>query len=143
MSNSVKVPIWYWIVAVVGLLWFLMDFSAFYMRVFALEQTLQSLPESQAALYRAIPSWVNVVFGLEVIGGLLGCIGLLLRKHWSRWLLLISLAGVLCQTCYVYFLSNSIQVMGTPAIVMPLVAIAITIALIWLAAKAGAAGWLS
>jgi hypothetical protein len=136
-----RVPVWYWLIAIVGLLWFLMDFSAFYMRVFGGESMLASMPEPQQELYRGMPSWVNIVFALEVFGGLLGCIGLLLKKRWAMWLLVLSLIGTLCQTCYVYFMSDAINVMGALAVVMPLVAIAIVCLLLWLAKTAVSRGW--
>ena len=138
-----KVPVWYWIIAVVGLLWFLMDFSAFYMRVFAADTAMASMPEAQQALYRGMPSWVNIVFALEVFGGLLGCIGLLLRKRWAIWLLGISMVGTLCQTLYVYFMSDAIDVMGSMAVVMPLVAIFIVCVLLFVGRTAAGRGWLS
>ncbi|MEM7258196.1 MAG: hypothetical protein AAF404_12505 [Pseudomonadota bacterium] len=141
-ENTRKVSVWFWIVAVLGLLWYLMDFSAFYMRVIAFEQSMASMPQAQQTLYSAMPSWVNGVFALEVFGGLLGCITLLLKRRWALVLLVISLLGVLCQTFYVYFLSDAIAVMGTPAIVMPLVAIAIACILIVVARKAATSGWL-
>ena len=90
-----------------------------------------------------MPSWVNAVFALEVAGGLLGCVGLLLRKRWALWLLCISLFGVLCQSVYVWFLSDAPRVMGAAAVVMPLVAIAITVILIVVCRRSVNSGWLS
>ena len=133
-----KPPVWYWLVSVIGLLWYLMDFSAFYMRVFS----LNSLPELQQSLYTTMPAWVNVVFALEVFGGLLGCIGLLLRKRWSLLLLCVSLLGVMAQSIYVWFLSDAVTVMGNAAVVMPLVAIVIASVLIVVCRHAIASRWL-
>lgn len=141
-KSVVKTPVWFWIVCIVGLLWYLMDLSAFYMRVIAAEQALASMPQAQQNLYRAMPSWVNMVFSLEVFGGLLGCIALLLKRRWAMVALLISLFGVLCQTFYVYFLSNAVEVMGAAAVIMPLVAIAIAVVLIMVTRIASANGWL-
>ena len=141
-NAQTKVPTWFWIVAVLGLLWFLMDFSAFYMRVFGAEAAFASMPEAQQALYRGMPAWVNIVFALEVFGGLLGCVGLLLKKRWAVWLLSISLIGTLCQTAYIFFLSDAVSVMGSMAIVMPLVAIFIVCALLFVARTATARGWI-
>jgi len=90
-NTFIKPPVWFWIVAVLGLLWFLMDASMFYMRVFNLEKALASMPETQQGLYTTMPAWVNIVFAAEVFGGLLGCIGLLLKKRWAIWLLILSL----------------------------------------------------
>jgi len=142
-NTFIRPPMWFWIVAAAGLLWFLMDASMFYMRTFNLEKALASMPEAQRSLYTNMPAWVNIVFAAEVIGGLLGCIGLLLRKRWALWLLILSLAGTLCQTAYIWFLSDAIDLMGAPAIVMPLVAIAIICILIAIAKIATDRRWIT
>ncbi len=141
-ANSIKPPIWYWIISIIGLLWFLMDLSAFFMRVLISKDGIQALPENQQHLYVNIPLWVNVVFAFEVFGGTIGCIGLLLRKNWALLLFAFSLTGVLCQTFYVYFLSDAIRSMGAPAVVMPLLAIAIGTVMLILARSAKSKSWL-
>ena len=139
-SNSV--PIWFWVISAIGLFWFLMDFMAFYMRVFTTEQTLEKMPEAQRALYQAMPSWVNIVFALEVFGGLLGCVMLLLRRKWATALLAISFIGVVCQSLYIWFMSDAIDVMGSMAIVMPPVAFFIGLSLYFFSKFATVKGWL-
>ena len=142
-TKTKAVPIWFWVISAIGLFWFLMDFMAFYMRVFTAEQTLEKMPEAQQTLYQAMPSWVNVVFALEVFGGLLGCVMLLLRKKWATALLALSIIGVVCQTMYIWLMSDAIDVMGSMAIVMPLVAFIIGMALYFFSKFATANGWLS
>lgn len=140
-SNMSPIPKWFWVVAIIALLWYLMDMSTFVMRVFMLEQMLQSMPDAQKTLYLAMPSWVNGIFAAEVFGGVLGCVALLLRKKWALPLFCISIVGVLCQTFYIYFLSDAIRIMGAPAIVMPLVAIVIGVGMIVLARVSMSEGW--
>ncbi|MFT5142881.1 MAG: hypothetical protein ACI80V_002015 [Rhodothermales bacterium] len=135
-------PTWFWGVSIIALLWFVMDVAAFLMRVLMTEDALAVMPEGQQQLYRSMPTWVNVVFAGEVFGGALGCVGLLLRKKWALPFLIISILGVLSQTFYVWFLSEAISIMGTPAIVMPLVAILIGSGLIALAKSSILKGWL-
>ncbi len=135
-------PVWFWVISVVALLWYLMDTSAFFMRVSMTEEAIESMPENQQHLYRDMPLWVNIVFACEVFGGTLGCISLLLRKKWALPLFVISLLGVLAQTSNIWFLTDAISAMGAPAVVMPLVAIIIGTALIFLAKTAISKGWL-
>lgn len=141
-SDGTSPPVWFWLVAGIALLWFLMDSSAFYMRVAMSDEFLNSMPENQRHLYTNMPIWVNVVFAAEVAGGSLGCAGLLLRKRWALPLFIVSIAGVLSQTVYVYFLSDAISTMGAPVIVMPLVAIVIGAGMIVVTRTAIARGWL-
>lgn len=139
-ASKTKAPIWFWIFAMLALLWFLMDLMAFIMRIQLPEG---SIPEAQLELYQAMPAWVNVVFAVEVFGGLLGALSLLLRKALATQLLTISLIGVLAQTSYVWFLSDAREIMGTSAIVMPLVAIFIGIGLLLLSKKAISKKWVN
>jgi hypothetical protein len=110
-----------------------MDTSAFFMRVFMSDDAIASMPSNQQHLYRDMPNWVNVVFALEVFGGVLGCIALLMLKRWAWILFAISLLGTLAQTTNIWFLTDAISVMGAPAIVMPLIAIVIAVFMILMA----------
>ena len=135
-SHEASPPVWFWVISIIALLWYLMDMSAFYMRVFMTDDVMKAMPENQQHLYRNMPLWVNIVFAGEVFGGALGCVGLLLRKKWALPLFAVSILGVLSQTFHIYFLSDAISTMGTPAVVMPLVAILIGIGMIVLAKSA-------
>ena len=142
-GTETRPRIWFWVVAAIGLVWYAMDMSAFFMRVWMIDDVISQMPEDQRHLYLDMPLWVNVVFAGEVFGGVLGCLALLLKKGWALPLFLVSLAGVLGQTFHVYFLSDAIRTMGTPAVVMPLVAILISVGMIGLTRLASARKWLS
>ena len=141
-SDAGSPPVWFWGISVVALLWYLMDTSAFFMRLFMTDDAMKAMPENQQHLFQNIPLWVNIVFACEVFGGTLGCIGLLLRKKWALPLFVISILGVLAQTSNIWFLTDAISAMGAPAIVMPLVAIIIGTGMIVIAKSAISKGWL-
>lgn len=145
MNNDVKkqVPMWYWLVAIIALLWYLMDMSAFSMRVFMLEDMIEAMPDEQQALYLGMPNWVNTVFAIEVVGGVLGSLCLLFKKKWALVFFGMSIVGVLAQTSYVYFLSDALSVLGVSAMIMPMVAISIAIGLISFARFSIAMSWLT
>ena len=140
-TGRISPPIWFWVISVIALLWYLMDTSMFFMRVFTTDEAIDAMPGNQQGMFR-VPQWVNIVFAVEVFGGTLGCVGLLLRKKWALPLFIVSILGVLSQTFYVYFLSDAISVMGAMAIVMPLVAILIGVGMIVLAKSAISKRWL-
>jgi len=135
-------PAWFWVISVVALLWYLMDTSAFFMRLFMTEEGIASMPESQQHLYRDIPLWVNIVFACEVFGGTIGSIALLLRKQSALYLFIISIFGTLGQTSNIWFLTDAINAMGAPAVVMPLVAIVIGVAMIFFTRLAISKNWM-
>ncbi|GAA6137088.1 hypothetical protein NBRC116583_08350 [Arenicella sp. 4NH20-0111] len=144
MNNDVKVqvPMWYWLIAIIALLWYLMDMSAFSMRVFMLEDMIEAMPDEQQALYLGMPNWVNTVFAIEVVGGVLGSLCLLLKKKWALVFFGMSIVGVLAQTSYVYFLSDALSVLGVSAKIMPMVAISIGVGLIFFARHSVMMSWL-
>ena len=132
-SDTISPPVWFWVISVVALLWYLMDTSAFFMRILMTEEGINAMPENQQHLYRDIPFWVNIVFACEAFGGTLGCIAILLKKKWALPLFTISILGTLAQTANLWFLTDAISAMGALAIVMPLVAIIIAAAMILIA----------
>ena len=143
-KNQDKIPpsILFWVISIIALLWYLMDMSAFFIRISISDETLLVMSENRRQQIQNIPLWVNFVFAFEVFGGALGSVGLLLRKKWALALFVISLLGVLAQTTYLYFLSNSIALMGWMVIVMPLVSIVIGSGLIVHARSSVSKGWL-
>jgi ABC-type xylose transport system permease subunit len=141
-SGTGSTPVWFWVISVIALAWYLMDTSAFFMRVLMTEEAIKAMPENQQHLYRDMPLWVNIVFACEVFGGTLGCISLLLRKKWALPLFVISLLGVLAQTSNIWFLTDAVSAMGAPAVMMPIVAIIIGTAMVSLAKSAIPKGWL-
>ena len=141
-SDKISPPVWFWVISIIAMLWYLMDISAFFMRVLMTDDVIKAMPENQQHLYRKMPLWVNIVFAGEVFGGALGCVGLLLRKKWELPLFVVSILGVLSQTLHVYFLSDAVSTLGTPAVVMPLLAILRGIGMIVLAKSAISKDWL-
>ena len=142
ISHKASPPAWFRVIAVVALLWFLMDISAFFMRVLMTEEGLNAVPANQQHLYRNMPLWVNIVFAGEVFGGALGSVGLLIRKRWALPLFVVSILGVVSQTFHIWIRSDAISVMGVFAVVAPLVAILIGVGMIVLTKSAVAKGWL-
>ncbi|PCJ36269.1 MAG: hypothetical protein COA75_08560 [Cellvibrionales bacterium] len=141
-QDKISPSILFWVISIIAFLWYLMDMSAFFMRIFISEEALLAMSDNHRQQIQDTPLWVNCVFAFEVFGGTLGSVGLLLRKKWALALFVISLLGVLAQTTYIYFLSNSVALMGWMAIVMPLVAIAIGAGLIIHAKSSVSKGWL-
>jgi len=141
-SDKTSPPVWFWVISIIALLWYLMDMSAFFMRVFMTGDAIMAMPENQQLLFKNFPLWVNIVFACEVFGGTLGCIGLLLRKKLALPLFVVSILGVLSQTSYIWFLTDHVSTLGAPAVVMPLVAILIGTGMIVFAKSAISKGWL-
>ncbi|NHF60132.1 hypothetical protein FK220_012310 [Flavobacteriaceae bacterium TP-CH-4] len=140
---AIKPPTWFWIVSAIALLWNLLGVFAYLADAYMGEEALAALPEAQQELYETRPAWVTAAFAIAVFGGALGCIALLLRKKWASPVFILSLMAVLAQQLYVFFLSDTFEVMGNQAMVMPIVVLAIGIALVFFARSATRKNWLT
>jgi hypothetical protein len=141
-QQSIRIPVWYWVIAVLALLWNLMGCTAFLMEIFAQEAMMESMSEEQKEWARAIPGWVYFVYALAVITGVAGSIGLLMRKAWSVELLALSVAAVIVQMVYTTLIAGGLQVMGPSGLVMPVMVIVFSSALLWFSWFARGKGWL-
>lgn len=141
-STLPNIPLWFWVVSGIALLWNLLGLVAFIAQCMMSEAALAEQPEEVQELYRNMPAWFYIAFGMAVIGGTLGSLGLLRRKKWSVACFAMSLLGIIGQQIYFYLLSNTMQVMGTGAMVFQTVVLLIAVVLLALALKAQSQDWL-
>ena len=143
-NGKVKVPVWYWIVSIVALIWNLMGAMAYLGQAFITEEMKAAMPEERLALMENTPAWATAAFAFAVWGGVLGCIALLLRKKWAKMVLMVSLLGILIQLGYSYFMTNAVEVYGTAqGVVMPIVLIVIGVGLVVFANSAQKKLWIN
>lgn len=132
-ANPAKPPVWFWIVAIVALLWNLLGLLAFVAQLTMTPEMLAALPEAERGLYANFPVWLYIPFGVAVIGGTLACVLLLMRKAIALELFVLSLVGVIVQNVYSLAFTNVHAILGAQAIIMPIVVIVIGVGLILLA----------
>ena len=144
MSTEVtnKPPTWFWVVAVVALLWNLMGVVAYLGDAFTTVEQLEQMTQEQRELFEMRPAWVTAAFAIAVFGGTIGSIALLIRKKWATLLFIISLLGAFAQFIYNSFMTNMIEVMGNQAIIFPVLVLGFGIYLIFFSKKGHAKGWL-
>ena len=75
--EKVKIPIWFWIVTGLFLVWNFMGVAAFFQHISLSEEAIQAMPAAEQELYGRYPIWTKVVFALAVLCGFLGCLGLM------------------------------------------------------------------
>ncbi len=141
---TTKPPAWFWVVSVVALLWNLVGAMAYLAQAFITDEGKAMLPADKLELLENTPAWATAAFAIAVWAGVLGCIGLLVRKKWARPVLLLSLIGILVQMAYSFFMTNATEVYGTvEGVVMPLLLIGIGIGLVLFAKSSQNKGWIS
>ncbi|MGB0761497.1 MAG: hypothetical protein ACPGPS_18270 [Rubripirellula sp.] len=129
-ESKVSVPRWFWVFAVIALLWNLMGGMIFLSEVFAKEAMMESFTEEQKEWSRAIPVWVYVVFALSVVSGLLGSVALLARRGLAVSCFAVSFVAVVVQMGYTMLIAGGLKVMAPSGAVMP--ALVVVLSILWL-----------
>ena len=143
MTNSVKPPVWFWVVSVVALLWNIMGVFNYLNQAYNKEAMLEGLEQAQREVFEGIPAWATATFAIAVFSGLFASIALLLRKKWAKPLFTISLIAAVAQFINWLFLSNTIEAFGSSAYIMPIIVVIIGVYLILFSKKGIQNGWLS
>ena len=142
-STKQKPQIWFWVLAIFFLLWSIMGVISFFGHTFISEETLSKLPTNERELYGDYPLWTNIVFAIAVFSGLLGSIGLVLRKKWSKFAFIISLCAIIPQMIHNVFYTKSIDVYGlVQATTMPILVVVFGVFLVWFSNYAIKNNWI-
>lgn len=141
---AARVPGWFWIVAVLALVWNLFGLAMFYLQVTMTPEQLAQLPEAHSELTQAFPSWIWAMNGIAVVTGTLGSLLLLMRKRMALPLFWLSLVAVLVLFGYCLFPGRMLEVLGpAQALPMPVTVTVIALFLVWFTRKASARGGLA
>lgn len=143
MENKKTVtPKWFWAIAVFSLLWNLMGVSSFLMQISMTEEALNALPVAERELYSSYPLWTYIAFAIAVFGGMIGSVGLLMKKKWAKPTFIISLVAIIPQMIQNLFFTNAREVYGPGTEVMPILIIVFGGFLVWFSTLAINKGWL-
>ncbi|NDK37900.1 hypothetical protein DT603_03485 [Pseudoxanthomonas gei] len=133
----------FWVIAFIALLWNLIGMAFFVMQVRLTPEMLAAMPAAQRAVYAATPAWINIVFGVAVVSGVLGAISLLLKKRWAVPLFLVSLLAIVVQLLGAYAVTPVWQSSGAAGLALPVMLVVIALYLWWYARDAAAKAWIS
>lgn len=141
-SASGRTPLWLSVLSVLALIWNLVGLLAVVSQMMTPDSALSELPAEQQAFYRSTPGWVHIAALIAVICGVVGSLGLLMRKRWATTLFIISLLSLLAQQGWLYFGSDFMKVLGVGALGLPLSILIIAIALLLFSLWVTKKGWL-
>ena len=142
--EKTKIPMWFWVVSILFLLWNIMGVFSFLAHNFISAEALAELPSNERELYGEFPLWTTIVFAIAVIAGMIGAIGLVLKKKWSKMAFVISLLAIIIQMIHNVFFTNAIEVYGTvQAVTMPALVIIFGLFLVWFSMFAIKKQWLN
>ena len=137
------VPAWYWMAAIAALLFELIGCFFYVVEVRMSTAEIAALPLDQRAMLEARPSWFYAAFAIAVGVGLVGAIGLLLRKAWAAPLLLTSMLAAIVQFSSILIVPEMRAITPSDALAVPIVVIIGCYSIWQLAKLAKRRGWLS
>lgn len=97
VRGSRAVPAWFWVVAVLALLFMAFGCYAYLTDVTRSAEELARMPVDERSLREATPWWIYAAYAVAVWVGLLGTVLLLMRRRHAEPLLLVSLIAVVVQ----------------------------------------------
>mgnify|MGYP006198106437 FL=1 len=132
----------FWVIAIAALLWNLLGVAMFFLQVTMTPETVAAMPAEQRQVYEATPGWLNIAFAVAVFGGVIGALGLLLKKRWAVTFFLISLLALLMQIVGAYAVTPVWEAYGPAGLGMPILLVVIALLLWVYARKATIRDWL-
>jgi hypothetical protein len=138
-----KPPIWFFVVAVVALLWNAFGLMAVVADLRLSASDIAALPADQQALYAARPGWSVGGSVVAVVAGTLGCLLLLLRKRLAILVFAVSLAGILVQDLGIFVVAGAGKAGNPVPFVLQGLVLVIAVGLLLLARRAQSKAWLA
>lgn len=131
------------IVAISALLWNLAGLSEFIKTAFFVEMYAETYTEIQMESIRNAPIWINALFGISTITGVLASIMLLIRKKAAIQLFGISVLTVIAQTLGGILILDAIDLFGMgQGLLFPLVIIVLDLFFYWFSTYSHKKGWI-
>lgn len=142
-STGTFIPKWFWVFAVIFLLWNLMGILSFFAHTFITEEALANLPSNERALYAEYSIGITIIFAIATFGGLIASIGLVLKRKWAKTFSVISFLAIVPQMIHNVFFTNSMEVYGVlQTITMPILVVLFGALLIWFSNFSRRKNWL-
>jgi hypothetical protein len=139
IASAASPPAWFRIVAWLAILWNAFGVAMYLSTVGLFGDPMAGLSEAERMAAAAIPGWITGAFAIGTFAGLIGSLGLVLRKAWARPMLIVSLVALLALEGWIVFLSGALEMFG---IGVPVMVSAGAVFLAWLAIHARNSGWL-
>lgn len=133
------VPAWFRVAALLAVLWNAFGVVMYLSSVGLFGDPMAGLNETERAAASSVPAWITGAFAIGTFAGLIGSVGLLLRKAWAQPVLILSLVALLVLEGWIVFFSGFLETFG---LAVPIMVSAGAVLLAWLATHARSRGWL-
>ena len=136
------VPIWYWVVSAILLIWNIVGCAACYSQMTATPEKLGQLDEDQRQAWTEMPAFAKVAYVVAVGAGLLGGVALLFRSLTAGPLFIASLVGIIVQFGWFFVVFKGASKFGASTAAFPAFIAMVALGQIAFACAAKAQGWL-
>jgi len=133
-------PAWFRLAAILAILWNAFGVVIYLSSVGVFGDPTTGLSDAERAAAASIPAWITGAFAIGTFAGLIGSIGLYLRKAWAQPVLIASLVALLVLEGWIVFLSGALESFG---LAVPIMVSVGAVLLAWLASHARRRGWLA
>ena len=100
-----------WLIGIVGVLWSSMGVLSFMLTQMHVEAVMSRFPPQQRAYFESFPWWTVAFWAIDVFGGVIGCLLLLLKNRLAFPVLLVSVIGAVIFNLGGLFLLGGMKVM--------------------------------
>ena len=100
-----------WLIGIIGGLWSLMGVLSFMLTQMNVEAVMSRFPPQQRAYFESFRWWTVAFWAIDVFGGVIGCLLLLLKNRLAFHLLLASVIGAIVFNLGGLFLLGGMEVM--------------------------------
>lgn len=143
MIDRQRVPMWFWVVAALLLLWQLAGVASFYAHVtMGAEGMGPEATEYDRQLVASLPLWYDIVFAIATFGGLLSGIALLARRRVAVPLAAVSLVAIVVMFGWMFLATDIIAVKGVWTTYFPIAIFVVGLITLWFARLARARRWI-
>jgi hypothetical protein len=132
-------PVWFAVVAILAVIWNLFGVAMYLSSVGLFGDPMAGLNEAERAAAASIPAWITGAFAIGTFAGVIGSVGLVLRKSWAEPVLIVSMVALLVLEGWIVFFSGALEQFG---LAVPIMVSAGAILLVWVAHHARRRGWL-
>ena len=112
VSSIPKAPWHLWVIGVISLLWNAMGAFDFSMTITQNELYMSSFTEEQLEFFYGFPIWINIAWGLAVIGSVVGSALLLFKQRVAYPVFVVSFVSMLITTIHNFFIADGMKIMG-------------------------------
>lgn len=144
MATKVIVPVRFWIITVLLILWEAAGCYACVMQIRLGAAAMGPVDDWSLSYYAALPAWYNWVYAAATFGALLGGLALLLRSRLAGLLFRISFVAIVVMFGYAFVATDLIAHKGLLQVSpFPLFIAAVGVFSIWFARLSTRNGWAS